>query len=447
MSELAETLLAKIWNSQWFDQPFETTDGRSVRVVYPGVWTHGFGPDFRDAMLDIDGCLMKGDIEVELDVSGWESHGHDQNETFDRVILQVVARDSPRPLVRRVDGRFVPRVVLTEVLRGSLDEFSKETNIRPLGSIGFETCAQSVAAEHPQLVRAVWQRAGDQRMQEKVATMSGEMAVSAPAQVLYSRIMDALGFSRNREAMGELAARLPVDQLWMLLESCNPGERFWTAAALLLGAGGFLPLSPGDSAAGRLEPSQIGKLESIWAYAGTPWHGIEISPGLWSLARLRPAAHPVRRLLAAATLLSTVNGGIVEHVVRILGTSNSRRSLNQWLVAENPYLGKDHAHELVVNVIIPFALAYGAEADQSTVSNTASELWESLSAGRGNSITRQTREQICGDAGVRIGSARAEQGLIHINRHGCSRMRCYECPVAHLALHYESKTLGDSRSL
>lgn len=439
MSDISEILIAQIWNSQRFRQPLQTTDGQQIRVVYPGVWSHGFGPDFRGAMLDIDGRLTTGDVEVEIEAGGWVQHGHHQNEAFDGVILQVVARHSDGDPVRRSNGGQVPRIVLPDFLEQPLDAFAGESEVRPLGAIGFAACAPEVAQERPALIRDVWERAGDRRMQGKVAAIAGDLALWPPAQVLYARMLDALGFSRNRDPMGEIAARLPIDPLLIRLNEVDPPQRFWHAAALLLGVGGFLPLSPRDSSIAKLEATQVGRVESIWRATGEAWHGIEVSPGSWTLARLRPAAHPVRRLLAAAAILAPATGGLVEHLVSLTGDGlRSRRNLQEWLIGGNPYLGKDHGHELIVNVIIPFALAYGEEASQSQVSDAAAELWQQLPAGRGNSVTASTRSQICGDTPAPPRSARAEQGLIHINRQGCSQMRCFECPIAHLALRWRA---------
>jgi hypothetical protein len=439
MSVIAEILLAQVWNNQWILQPLRTVEGNVLHVVYPGVWTHGFGPDFQNAMLEIDGRLVTGDVEVDLESGGWVQHGHDRNDAFDNVSLQVVARHGGAESPRRSNGGRVPTLVLTDFLAGSLEEFSAANDLRPLGTIGFEACAPVVAVEHPAVLQDVWQRAGDQRMQDKVTSISGEMSRSAPAQVLYSRMLDALGFSRNREPMMEIAARLTIDQLVSRLDSSNSRDRFWQAAALLLGIGGFLPLSPRDASIGNLDPEDIGRIETLWSTLGTPWHGIEVSPGFWTLARLRPAAHPVRRLLAAASIIASASSGLVEHLMDRLCRPDPRQQLTAWLAKDNPYLGDAHAHELIVNVMVPFALAYGDEARQPDAIDAAAELWQSLPAGRGNAVTRQTRQQICGEVSIKVGSARAEQGLIHINRQGCSQMRCYECSVAHLALRYEGE--------
>jgi hypothetical protein len=440
MSDVAEILIARAWNNLQFQQPLTTNCQRTVRVIYPGVWSHGIGPDFRNAMLDIDDRLVIGDVEVEVRAQGWFDHNHHQNSAFDDVVLQVVIEDDLDQPARRSNGGTVPRVDLTDYLHRPVDLSSPGPDIRPLGAIGFETCAPHVAEVQPELIRDIWQRAGDQRMQHKVSSISGELAVHAPSQVLYGGILDALGYSRNREPMAEIAARLPIDQLASVLAGQSGSDRVWNAAALLLGIGGFLPLSPRDAGTGRIEPSRTGSIERAWRDLGHPWHGIEVSPGFWTLTRIRPAAHPVRRLLAGAVILSASGGEIVQQLVHSLTGPQPRRALMAWLAGDNPWLGRDHAHELIVNVMLPFALAYGQEARQPDLVDAAADLWESLPAGRGNSVTRTTREQICGDVSLPPKSARAEQGLIHLNRMGCSQMRCFECPIAHLAVEFDAES-------
>jgi hypothetical protein len=61
-------------------------------------------------------------------------------------------------------------------------------------------------------------------------------------------------------------------------------------------------------------------------------------------------------------------------------------------------------------------------------------LWNDLPAGRGNAVIARMVDQICAEHPVRVVSARAEQGLLHLQQTGCNAMRCFECPIAHLEL-------------
>ena len=70
-SEPAELLLAQIWHAQWLTDALALGDGRPLRVVYRGVWTHGLGPDFRGAYLDLGGALREGDVDTTRASTRW----------------------------------------------------------------------------------------------------------------------------------------------------------------------------------------------------------------------------------------------------------------------------------------------------------------------------------------------------------------------------------------
>ncbi|HUZ02461.1 MAG TPA: DUF2851 family protein [Thermomicrobiaceae bacterium] len=434
MGDVPELLLARIWHAQWLTDRLRTLSGESVRVVFRGVWTHGLGPDFAGACLDVDGALVEGDVEVHRHSSAWYAHGHDRDPAYDAVVLHVVLDDDLGVPVRRRDGRPIPCLLLRPYLLGSLDAFDPSPELRPLGAIGFAHCAPDVARTRPDLIARTWELAGDARLAARVATIAQALSGRPPAQVLYALLLDALGYSRNRDGMRAVGERLPLDQLDARLSAQAPAERQLRAAGLLLGVAGFLPLSPREADAAGITPAEVLGVEQRWRVHGAAWHQISLPPTTWSLTRQRPAAHPLRRLLAMASLLARLQVGLLEDLCALVTEVDPYRVLLEWLAAGNPWLGRGHAHEIVVNVVVPFTLAYAGEHDEEGLAAAAGRLWDRLPAGAGNAEARRTAEQICGPYPVRVRSARAAQGLLHIRRTGCAAMRCFECPVARLAL-------------
>ena len=88
----SEQLLQIIWQRQRLRRDQLTTlDGRTARILHPGFKNHEAGPDFRGAMVQIDGePRAQGDVEVDLRSSGWRAHGHDRNPAFKNVVLHVI---------------------------------------------------------------------------------------------------------------------------------------------------------------------------------------------------------------------------------------------------------------------------------------------------------------------------------------------------------------------
>jgi hypothetical protein len=429
---LDERRIVEVWQAQWLAPTLHLTDGRPLRVIYRGVWTRATGPDFADALLDISGQLVRGAVEVHVRASAWYAHGHDRDPNYCGVALHAVYWDDLGTSVRDCAGRPVPTIALADQLAGPLDTFVSPEWPR-LDALGFTHCAPAVAVHAPEALVAVWEAAGDERLASKVARISGQLTVDSPAQTLYALLLDGLGYSANRMPMQVLAERLPLAWIESIVARHSRAERWATAAAYLLGVGGFLPLAPHDAALTGLAPATLQAVEYIWETEAADLRRHALSPTAWHLHRQRPANHPIRRLLAMASLLAHSEQGLLNECLHAVQARHARVALHRWLDSARPYLGADRAHELIVNAVVPFALAYADQTDNDHLREVASQLWLQLPAGAGNRRIQQVREQICGTARVPIRSARAEQGLLHLATTGCRQLRCFECPVARLA--------------
>ena len=94
----SEQDLQRRWAESHWPAPFLHTGlDRFVRVISPGRWNHGPGPDFRGAqLLDSDGRARRGDVELHLEPRAWLQHGHDDDPAYARVLLHIVERSAGR---------------------------------------------------------------------------------------------------------------------------------------------------------------------------------------------------------------------------------------------------------------------------------------------------------------------------------------------------------------
>ncbi|RLC50440.1 MAG: DUF2851 domain-containing protein, partial [Candidatus Cloacimonadota bacterium] len=65
--QFSEKLLYHIWDAQHLQKNLKTISSRSIKVLFPGRWNTGSGPDFKDAIIEIDGIVKRGDVELEID--------------------------------------------------------------------------------------------------------------------------------------------------------------------------------------------------------------------------------------------------------------------------------------------------------------------------------------------------------------------------------------------
>ena len=72
--DIPERLLARLWrNRDWRRRSLPLADGKRLRVLYPGRPGGGPGPDFRDAILQVEGrAPVRGDVELHREPRGFE---------------------------------------------------------------------------------------------------------------------------------------------------------------------------------------------------------------------------------------------------------------------------------------------------------------------------------------------------------------------------------------
>jgi len=119
------------------------------------------------------------------------------------------------------------------------------------------------------------------------------------------------GYIWTTDIGDRFAAMAPAGVLMALQSTVDEEHRDLLMVSVLMGASGFLPLSPQLADAASLSPGDLAEVERLWKQHGGPWHGSQIAPSSWNVTRVRPANHPVRRIAAAALLVARMPGGIV----------------------------------------------------------------------------------------------------------------------------------------
>ena len=116
--QFSERFLQIVWNEQRLRGDLRTVDGRAVEVLAPGTWNVEAGPDFRSAVVRLDGQTRSGDVEVHRAAADWWSHGHHQDPLYRNVILHVVWESE-----RSIPGA-PPTLVVRQALDAPLGELS-----------------------------------------------------------------------------------------------------------------------------------------------------------------------------------------------------------------------------------------------------------------------------------------------------------------------------------
>lgn len=431
---IPEIALCAAWHDGAFPRPLQTIDGTPIDIVHRGFWSHGLGPDFQDTLL-LFGTheLRAGAVEVHLRTRGWVDHGHHLDPAYDSVILHVVAQHDGSE-TRRQDGALVPVLEIGHIDASQAPDMAGWAWDR----VGGRSCAEDVAHDRPGVLRTVLYRLGDARLAARAARLEARLAAEPPGEILWSELLDGLGYAANRAPMRALAVRVPAAALASRLEASSRNDRDPLARGLLLGCAGFLPLSPAEANLGRLSTGDVRQLEGAWRDGGAAWRDAPLSPSAWNLSRVRPANHPVPRLLAAASVITAAasGGGLDPTLLAVVRDASDAIAALRSLTGGDggPGIGADRAIDIIASVLIPFALACAEQSGDRDLGDAARMHWERLPNPAPNAVTRRALGQVAGTARLGKIGARGAQGLIQLDTALCQPRRCFECPVAAVAL-------------
>jgi hypothetical protein len=411
----------------------ETETGQSLRVIYPGKTSDAPGSDFQDAVVDINKHIFKGNIEIHVNSSGWRSHQHHLNPAYNNVVLHVALRHDRTGDILLENGDAVPAVILGKYFRNE--------NVKP--APGIVRC-YGAGISNPDRLLEILNTAGAARFYEKARELQIQFQHQEAAQILYTGIMTALGYAKNKEPFGDLAGRVPLAAL-----ATSVNENITGAQARLIGTAGLLPSQRPECEYSPVENyAYVEQLEKAWANINQT----EVMDfRYWQPFRVRPSNSPLRRMagmcllllryqqkgllsglrdLVADTLVE--NGGHVLEkglMVRDEGYWGSRFDFGKGYTGLSPWLiGEPRAGDIVINVLLPFVYALGRQDGDGERPEKALDLFRHYPAGESNTVIRHMQAQF-GLKSQSVNSAQRQQGLLHLYKKWCTQGRCGECKV------------------
>jgi len=450
-NSLLEVQIIQNWQDQLWDRPdLVTEDGEPVKVVYPGRLNGDGGADFTDAVIATKQGRIKGDIEFHVKSSNWRAHGHHHDPAYNRVVLHIVFWNDTGGPAHLQNGKRIPTLELSKYLRRPNGKHPASSR-RPAYS-GMP-CQKATGHRDTGLLAEFLDQAGEERFLAKAAGFQATLAHTEAAEALYQALMGALGYAKNKSPFLELARRLPLRALEVITKSeATETECLARQQALLLGTAGLLPSQCRHRHPAGNGDGWVGQLERIWA--ATRQTGI-MSEQDWYFARVRPSNLPPRRIAAMSYLLLRYRkSGMLEKAIARVGETpavNGSRSLEEFLVVTSDGYWADHfdptlpsrtrapsllghrrAADIAVNVILPFAFAWGKLASHQELARKSLGLYQNYPRLAINALEKHMRHQLSLNSDL-IDSARRQQGLIHIYRTLCSQGRCQQCPISKIS--------------
>lgn len=427
-----EALYHYLWKHRMFGSVMSSTSGKEVEIIDPGMHNRDAGPDFSSAVIRADGMQWAGNVEIHVKASDWKRHGHHSDPAYDSVILHVVGVNDET--VKRTDG--------TEIMQVQVAPPAEFYSTYALLTESMDTPAcLPWLNQIPRLHRSDWMSTlAVERLHDKATYIRTLLETTQGnwQAAIFITLSRALGFGLNGLPFELLAKSLSLN--FVMRHRDNPLQ----VEAMVFGQ------------AGMLDPS-IYQYDEYYMLLCREYEFLKQKYGLvpmkedvWKYSRTRPQNFPHRRLAILSTMLAQgmqlyslmlEAKGDYDILMEFLDVAAS----DYWcyhsrfgdVAARSPLpvrLSRSSREILLINVMAPFYMAYGALTGDSDMAEKGIDLLNSLNAEK-NSIVSLWESH-----GLKACSAFDSQALINLKKNYCDKSRCLECRFGHYLLRQSMKS-------
>ncbi len=423
------------------DNEWQTEEGHRVRILSPGHHNVYGGPDFKDALIEINGLAFRGDIEIHQKGGDWYYHGHNRDARYDRVLLHVVwSRD--KNVVRAITskGNIIPTLVLNRFSEDRQECIIEEkTQINKNSFFEIPPCLVHIQFDYEIFVWVLSQ----QRILNRIEQMRKRFYEVSLDELAYEFLFYSLGMGTKYASLYmKLAQHIPYSKARDILK-----EDPRILESILLHASGYLQKGVELKNPYALLLDEIRK-----EYKGDyPLVGNLQGDNLFPVGSVYPNANPASRMACMVSLLSKAGDSLSEYLYTIFERNTKGNSswfiweeffrvyhyywsyYNTWEMKRSrvPHIliGKERVYSILGNVLLPFFLFSIQEGLWGQREERIWEVYYQLPGESNHWLLKKMRFHAEFLFPRRPLKFFEQQALIQWYKTGCSlHPRCVDCP-------------------
>lgn len=425
---MEEKFLYHIWDAGHLKNELRTVSGKSLKVIYQGQYNTFRGPDFVNTIIDLEGEHLQGAVEIHVNTNDWQKHSHQEDHFYNNVILHVVLTHCGEAMhTIKENGELAEILEIKDQLSEDIEKLISTIANGSLNS-GNEYCDLLSALDNDHLL-AILSQHGRQRLAGKVRRFNASLSLSDFDQILYEGFMEAIGYDKNKFNTAQLAQGLPYRKLQ---EWVQEGLDYSGLVSILLCSSGLLAKSK----------NRIGEelyRQLIQEYEKQTFYARKVAID-WQLFRIRPANHPLPRIvLLSSFLYKCMHNGLLDVFLKNIEINSpdpkTRYKRFQQLLNSKDCpmlpgtaLGPSVIDNSYLNIYLPIMYLYAQKMADTDMANLIMESWNSFGALAENYITRfMSRHINAGQMKLVNSKSLYQQGMIDIFYRFCRFKRCEEC--------------------
>ncbi len=252
--KMPEKFLHLLWNHLLFNtQNLKSSNQETIKILNKGKYNYGQGPDFQEALIEIDGIKWNGSIEIETNAQNWYYHQHHKNPQFNNVVLLVCYDDANEVKIINNNGWEIPILNLKPY-------FFQETLLKLEIILNHEIPCKSFINKYPlALQKSLLTQKAIERLEDKICNFKEyDMEIMS-----WRMLWKAFGDPYHSNLFLEISKTITPS---LFFQNQNIEEK----EALVFGVAGFFT--------GEEDCSYFSHIKSIWQYLKQKYSLNELNP-------------------------------------------------------------------------------------------------------------------------------------------------------------------------
>lgn len=412
-----EDILQHIYKYKLYSSTsLRTLSGDDLQIIKTGEKNLNSGPDFLNAQIKIANVLLAGSVEIHINSSDWLKHNHNNDKSYENVILHVVYNND-KPIF--INGVVIPTLELKNIVSESL--LLKYSEL--LKNKTFVPCENSIS-KVPSIIFNSWiDRMLAERMDDKKHFINQIFTNTFNnwEETFYQLLAYTFGFGINKHAFIKTAQTLPLNII------AKHKNNLFQIEALLFGTAGLLN--------DYLNDDYLIKLQNEYLYLKTKYTLTTfVTKQEWHFSKLHPTNFPAIRLAQFAMLIfksshlfsKILEAKDIESIKKMFEVATSEYwsnhySLDKTSKNKTKNLGSAAIDLIIINAIVPTLYAYSHNNADNR--NRANEYLLNLKPENNKIIRAWT------DAGINAKDSYSSQALLHLKNNYCDNKKCLQCSI------------------
>ena len=430
--QLSEKFLYHIWDAQHLKEELQTVSGKNLKIMFQGSWNTNAGADFKNAVLQIDGEVVRGDIEAHRKTYDWNSHKHHENSNFNTVILHIVFEHNGKYSYTINENG--DRIEILEI-RNYLDqEVAKlSERYREKKFVSKEKFCTFFGGLDQETLELFLQKMGKNRLEKKIKRFSAELYFSDFNQLLYQGIFEALGYSKNKFQMLQIALNFPYSDLKEFYKNAMTKDEL---ISIWLGSSDLINHLPASF------PTEYkNKWKEIYSTQNHSTKPVELD---WNLFRIRPVNNAGIRIIQISGLIyNNLDLSLFNSMLKLFSAKRGQHDLKELYqrlysffqidseyLPENYKIGKTRIDTIFINIVLPLTILYARKMSYPELESAALYYSENFKGLQGNYIIDRMSDFMNEEQRKLIRKkAIFQQGILKLYFDSCIHHNCNSCEI------------------